>query len=174
MQDMIGDLLDFAALEADALRVEIRPGSLHDVVRDVCRAHAAEQNVTVACDIPDGPGRPVALDEQRVYQLLQKLLDNAMSVSPPGGVIRVSVREADDAVVVRVADEGPPVADAERERLFDPFHTGEVRVRSGAGLALAIARGIMTAHGGSLVLVTESGRGSSFEARFPVVAERVS
>lgn len=175
MQRLIEDLLDFAAIEADALRVEARPGSLVQVVREACEATETSATVNVVCELPDGPGPTVALDAQRIQQVLRKLIDNALAVSPPGAEIRVTIREAEDALAVHVQDRGPAVSAAERERLFDPFSRGEeTSGRSGAGLGLAIARGIMAAHGGTLTLDPDVESGAGFVARFPVVAERVS
>ena len=104
-------------------------------------------------------------------QALCNLLDNAVKFSPRGAPVRVVAGTGDDGgASLDVIDTGPGIPDAERERVFDPFHTAERgdRGRDGTGLGLAIARGIVEAHGGCLVaLPGDGGTGTRMHLTLP-------
>ena len=104
-------------------------------------------------------------------QALCNLLDNAVKFSPRGAPVRVVAGTGDDGgASLDVIDTGPGIPDAERERVFDPFHTAERgdRGRDGTGLGLAIARGIVEAHGGRLVaLPGDGGTGTRMHLTLP-------
>ena len=96
-------------------------------------------------------------DAARLERVLENLLDNAVSFSPPGGEVEVTVTSdgANSRVSLSVSDEGPGVPDSEREKVFDRFHSvrpdGEA-FGGHSGLGLAIARTIAQAHDGTLVI----------------------
>jgi signal transduction histidine kinase len=81
------------------------------------------------------------------------LLDNAARHSPVGGRVLLTACERDDALVLEVSDEGPGIAAAERERVFERFTRGEPATGGGTGLGLAIARWVVSLHGGSIAVV---------------------
>jgi len=118
----------------------------------------------IADDVPS-----VTVDEMQIDQVLTNLLENAARHSPPGGDIRLSVEQAGDDVVVRVADDGPGVAPEERERVFEAFYRGaSIPDSPGTGLGLAIANAIVTAHDGRVWIEDTPGGGATFAFEIPV------
>jgi len=95
------------------------------------------------------------------------LLDNAARHSPVGGRVLLTACERDDALVLEVSDEGPGIAAAERERVFERFTRGEPATGGGTGLGLAIANEIALAHAGAFSITDAPGGGARFEMRFP-------
>jgi two-component system sensor histidine kinase ChvG len=114
----------------------------------------------------------VAGDESRLARLLDNLVDNAISFSPPGGCLRLRVERDEEQVAVTVEDEGPGVPEDQRGPIFNRFHSDRPDEEFGrhSGLGLAIARAIADGHGGSIgVGDRPDGRpGAWFELRVPV------
>jgi len=109
-------------------------------------------------------------DEDALGQLLDNLIENALKFSPCNGTVRVSVSEGDSAVTLCVADEGPGVPDAEKERIFERFHqtaAGRAARSRGVGLGLSICRHIAAAHGGSIRVIDNADRGVVFQVTLP-------
>jgi signal transduction histidine kinase len=153
--ELIEDTIDLAALCAD-------------VVED-WRRWARERHVDLAplatADLP-----PLRADEDRVRQMIAHLLENAIEVTPDGG--RVTIEAAEDAtgcMVVTVSDAGPGLPRDDAERLTEPFFKagGPAVDPDHPGLGLALARGLVEAHGGRLLLRTRAGRGTAAILRFP-------
>jgi two-component system OmpR family sensor kinase len=165
---LVGDLLVLSRLDDDPA-LERTPFDLVALVRDeLARADvlAPQLRLTLA-----GPVRlGVLADRDRVAQVLVNLLDNARHATPDGGTIAVEIAADETTAVVIVADSGPGIPPADRERIFQRF----VRLpsppgikRPGSGLGLAIARGIAAAHGGTL-LVLDSEAGARLELALPL------
>ncbi|NND60208.1 MAG: ATP-binding protein, partial [Gammaproteobacteria bacterium] len=96
---------------------------------------------------------------------LTNLMTNAIKYNQPGGTVRLSAAESDDAVTISVSDDGIGIAEADQQQIFDKFYRSEdddVRQRSGHGLGLALTRDIVSLHGGDISLSSEKGAGSEF------------
>ena len=100
------------------------------------------------------------------------LVENAIRHSPPAGTVTIGTSVADGFATIWVDDEGPGVPLSERERIFEPFYRGAGQARShgGAGLGLAIARSIATAHNGTIAAETAVGGGARMIVRIPLAA----
>ena len=100
----------------------------------------------------------------------RQLLDNALKYSPPGSPLTISARAGEGRIVVSVADRGSGIDDQEQMRIFDKFFRArEHRFRvPGTGMGLAIAKGIVEAHGGKIWVTSEAGQGSVFSFSLPV------
>jgi signal transduction histidine kinase len=99
------------------------------------------------------PGATVRADRARLHQVLANLLDNAVRHGPPGGTVSVLARRVGEQMEIDVRDEGPGIAAADRERVFDRFTRGERAVGGGTGLGLAIARWAVDLHGGRIAVL---------------------
>lgn len=121
------------------------------------------------------PGRGTAVlfgDGSRLARVIENLVDNAISFSPPGGLVQIAAIRDEDEVVLRVEDEGPGVPPEAREAIFNRFHSirpeGEAFGRH-SGLGLAIAKTIVEGHGGTIDVTDreDGGRGARFMIRLP-------
>jgi signal transduction histidine kinase len=163
LSQLVGRLLDLA--RADMARPEGGATvDLEGAVSRVADAHRGRELVVEAA-LPKGLP-PVAVPRETLETVLNVLLDN----SRQAGAARVSISavRAARAVLLRVADDGPGVPEADRERLFEPFFTSR-RAQGGTGLGLPIARSLLAASH-SEVSYTETRSGACFELRLPVSA----
>ena len=170
MERLIRDLLDVARIEADRLAIVRRPIDAAAIVREAVEGasrRAESRQQTLRASLPD---RPVAVsaDSDRLLQVLANLIDNASKFAPEKGDIEVAVRLDGSAVRFSVSDTGPGIPAASLDDLFEPFWRGGDRSIEGAGLGLAIARGIVEAHGGRIWAESEPGAGSTFQFTLPV------
>jgi two-component system sensor histidine kinase KdpD len=171
LTDMIDQLLDLSRMEAGTLRVEIRPTSPGDII-----AAALQQLQTIApqhhlnAEIPnDLP--PVHADRQRIAQVLTNLVGNAAKYSPPGTAITVTAVRDGAGVRVSVADQGPGISPGDLPYMFEAFRRGSdrrTRQAKGAGLGLAICKGIVEAHGGRIWMQAQEGPGTVVSFTLPV------
>jgi two-component system OmpR family sensor kinase len=160
---LLDDLLLLARLDAAEAESPLRPADadLTALVReaaDAFRAARPDHPLEVTSD----PGTlTLRLDPVRVRQVLDNLLTNAAVHTPPGTKVSVEVFRAPAGAVVRVADAGPGIPDADQERVFDRFYRvdkARSRDRGGSGLGLAVARSLVEAHGGTIALASGPGR----------------
>jgi two-component system sensor histidine kinase BaeS len=108
----------------------------------------------------------------RVARVVGNLLDNAVRHSPPGSTVHVAVRRSGALAEVIVEDRGPGISPDDLERIFSRFYRGEKsrsRTHGGAGLGLAIARGIIDVHGGEIRAENRSEGGARFVCSLPLV-----
>jgi signal transduction histidine kinase len=113
---------------------------------------------------------PVLMDHARVQRVLVNLVQNAIRHTPPDGTILLEAAEESDAVRVDVVDSGEGIAPADLPHIFDRFYRGEksrARGQGGAGLGLAIARGLVEAHGGRVWAQSVPGQGARFSFVLP-------
>jgi len=118
----------------------------------------------VAVDLPAGALAHV--DPILVEQMLLNVLDNAAKHTPPGTPIEIAVTREPDAAVIEIADRGPGLPPGPRGQVFDKFFRGKTSA-AGAGLGLAVCRGIAAAHRGTIEALSREGGGARFIARFP-------
>jgi signal transduction histidine kinase len=172
LSGLIDDLFELSRLDAGVLALQMEPGSLHDLVSDMMEAlqvQAAEKGLTLQGAIDDSLP-PVMMDAARVQRVLYNLVQNAIRHTPPAGTVLLEAREEPDAVRVDIVDSGEGVAPADLPHIFDRFYRGEksrVRAQGGAGLGLAIARGLVEAHGGRIWAQSAPGQGARFSFVLP-------
>ena len=151
---------------------EVRPvtaQSLVDASMSLLTYSMRTSGVTVEHSIaPDLP--PLACDQDQMIQVLTNLLTNArhaLEERPQPRCVRLTARADNEWAYIEVADNGPGIPDAIRSRVFDPFFTTKP-VGEGTGIGLAVSRGMVEAHGGSLSLAPPSGEGACFVIRLPL------
>jgi signal transduction histidine kinase len=162
--------------QTEALPSRRIPISLTELARRAvlgCMATADKAGLTlvenIANDLP-----PIAGDEDRLLQVFDNLLGNAIKFSPDGGQIVVAVQDAGERLQVSVADQGIGIPKDQHERIFERFYQidGSARRRfGGAGLGLAIVKRIVEAHEGEVWVESEPGRGSTFYFTVPKYQE---
>ncbi len=169
MRRLILDLLDVARVDAGSLPVEPAPcpaGPLAAHALELDAALAEERGVSVQSLVPDDAPLVLA-DRERILQVLSNLLGNAVRFTPPGGAITLRADACAREVRFALADTGPGIPPDDLPHVFDRFWRGQRSARSGAGLGLAIARGIVEAHGGRIWAESVPGEGSTFYFTLP-------
>jgi signal transduction histidine kinase len=169
---LINDVLDLSRAQRGELRLRIEEVALDDVVSQALNAvagTAARSGVSVAahpCVVS------VRGDADRLVQVVTNLLANAVSLSPPDGTVEVRCENGGSYARIHVIDQGLGLAKEQLDRIFEPFvqvnHTG----RRGAGLGLAITRGIVESHGGTVSVRSALGAGATFTVSLPVGGPR--
>jgi two-component system phosphate regulon sensor histidine kinase PhoR len=111
-------------------------------------------------------------DRDRLEQVLNNLVGNAIKYSPDGGEVIVTARREGDSALVSVRDEGIGISQEDRDQLFDRFYRASAERRGGAtglGLGLYVTRRVVEAHGGTVGVDSELGKGSTFYFTLPLV-----
>ncbi|NTW38306.1 MAG: HAMP domain-containing protein [Cellulomonadaceae bacterium] len=172
-------LLDLSRLEAGAVGLEIAPVPLDaflDEAADAAEHIAAGKGLRIEVDV-EPPTLTVPADAERLHQVVANLLQNAVRHSPTGGTVRLVARPGVDGVVLDVVDEGPGIAAADRERVFERFTRGNAPAKTGqvstggTGLGLAIVRWAVGLHGGT-VRVADSITGCVMRVTLPTDRQR--
>lgn len=162
MNRLIGDLLDVSRIEAGRLSIERAPIDVALLLDRIEEAHAAaaiEKTLRWSVDRPS-TRIEIEADEARILQALGNLIGNAIKFTPEGGEVSVSVEGFTDRVHIVVSDTGPGMTTEQLAHVFDRFWQARQGDRAGAGLGLAIARGIAEAHSGTLEMKSEAGKGT--------------
>jgi signal transduction histidine kinase len=177
---LIDDLFELSQIDAGALRLHLEPTSLSDLVSDALesmRAQANEKHVQLEGQVEGTPPR-VPLDAPRMQRVLYNLIQNAIRHTPSDGTITLTVRGEGEGVELTVADTGEGIPESDLPHIFDRFYRGQpARTRdqsmtgSRAGLGLAIARGIVEAHGGTIHALSAPGQGTTFRVELPSVVK---
>jgi two-component system, OmpR family, sensor histidine kinase KdpD len=169
---LVANLLDMTRLQAGALEVRKQWQPIEEVIgAAIARVarHLDGRNVTthVAGDLPFVP-----LDDLLIQQVLVNLLENATRYAPADTPIEISARQEGESIVIEVADRGPGLPPVDPSRLFEKFYrAGESTTRTGAGLGLAICRGIVQLHGGKIEAANRAGGGAVFRFSLPFEGE---
>ena len=172
---LIDDILDFARLEAGRVRVRLEPVPVQEIVDDLVplvEPQAALKKITMTAQSSDG--LVVAVDRQRMRQIMVNLVGNAIKFTNPGGAVRVAVHPDSNRVRFDVQDNGVGIPADRLKEIFEPFVQVDdalTRTASGAGLGLAISRDLARAMGGELSVQSEPGKGSTFSVTFPAISD---
>jgi PAS domain S-box-containing protein len=171
MNRLIQDLLDVARMEAGALSVEPQRFMVEELLEEVVQSYTSQadkRGIRIRAGVEPGAGEGWG-DRHRLSQVLSNLVENALRYSPAAAEIRVQAEGAPNGEGLRisVADRGPGISSEDMERLFDRFWQVSRKDKRGAGLGLAIARGLVEAHGGTIGVESELGAGSVFWFSLP-------
>ncbi|MFP5393100.1 MAG: ATP-binding protein [Gammaproteobacteria bacterium] len=170
---LINEMLDLEKIESGQMeyRLEVEPLlPLAQRVLDATRAFAAPYQVTLRLET-DGSDPRVALDPDRMTQVLVNLLSNAIKFSHAGGAVELWVQTVGAQARIAVIDHGEGIPPAFRPRIFEKFAQADgsnTRTRNGTGLGLAICRELVEAHGGTIGFTSEVGQGTTFEVLLPL------
>jgi two-component system, OmpR family, sensor histidine kinase MtrB len=171
LERMVGDFLDATRIEAGHLELQARRQDLRELAQEAVELYRpSTREHRIVYSSPDASVE-VRCDGERIAQVLNNLVSNAIKYSPGGGDVRVSVGVSDDEAVVTVEDSGIGIPPEDVNHIFAPFHrTGVSRETApGVGLGLSVARQIVEAHGGRIEVESALGAGSTFRVRLPLV-----
>ena len=176
---LVDDLFELSRIEADALQLSVEEVPLGELVSDAVASVAAvaeAKGVTLGGRVDDaagGAGPSVAGSAAELSRVVRNLLDNAVRHTPAGGAVEVAVRGGDGWAEVSVRDGCGGIPDDDLDRVFDLAYRGDAArtpgaggAPTGAGLGLAIARGLVGAHHGDIAVANENG-GCRFTVRLP-------
>jgi len=164
---LIDDLFQMAQIDAGGLKLNCEAASLADLLSDTLESFstpASRQGIHLEGSIAPGCD-PIAIDVQRIGRVISNLMHNAMRHTPAGGRVQLRAFPVAEGVCVEVIDTGEGIHTEDLPYIFDRFYRGEKsgnRQTGGAGLGLAIARGIVEAHGGTIGVESDPGKGSRF------------
>jgi signal transduction histidine kinase len=173
MGELIDALFQLSKLDTGQLTLQMEPSSMSDLISDTLEAFSARartQGVSLSgtvCEDLD----PVWMSPLEIGRVFQNLLDNALRHTPEGGQVRIQAECQGPDVVVSVADSGVGIPPADLPHVFERFFRGEQSRtregldRGGAGLGLAIAKGMVEAHGGAIWAESSPGEGTVFHFR---------
>jgi signal transduction histidine kinase len=176
MTELVESLLTLARADEGRAPLAVEESDLRDLLGDVIETAGMlgeGVGISVTSSLPDHPVR-LAVDRQRIREMLLNLVTNAIKYTPTGGTIDVSLAEQDTGVSLTVRDTGIGIAPGDLPHIFERFwradparsRTGD---RPGTGLGLAITKWIAEAHGGAITVQSRPGRGTTFTVHLPRV-----
>ncbi|HEY9097071.1 MAG TPA: ATP-binding protein [Hydrogenophaga sp.] len=169
LQHQIEDLLRFNAAAFEARQLHRAPTDLLALVEDQVEAQRLRWQSSQLGVRVEGPPLVVPVDPEKMASAIGNLLSNAIRFSPPGGLIRLVLQDQGGRASLDVIDQGPGIAEPDRERIFEPFFRGErqpVDAVRGTGIGLSIVHEYILAHGGRVVLLPER-HGAHFRIELP-------
>ncbi|MHC4340106.1 MAG: sensor histidine kinase, partial [Planctomycetota bacterium] len=168
---MLNNLMDVAEAQTGAMRLDKSEVSLRKLISDVVDLYefvAEERGARLLVEEGDRDRRILA-DAGRLRQALANLVDNALKYGGEGNEVRIALREESGSAVLSVSDRGPGIRDEDLPRIWDRLYRGDMsRSERGLGLGLSYARAIVEAHGGSVAVSSEMGKGSTFALCLPM------
>lgn len=167
---ILDNLLDLTRLEAGATTLDLQEIAVSELLTEIAaeaRSLMKAAGVHLVVSNAEELGR-IRVDGARIRHVFSNVLANAAKFSPPGGVITLAATAAPLGFVrFSVRDTGPGIPAESLAQVFDRFYRAPGQVKAGAGLGLAIAREIVVAHGGSIAVSSEPGKGTEFYFQLP-------
>lgn len=168
LQWITGHLLDLSRLEGGVAALDISRHDLAGLLEEALapfRSTASAKRIALRLSVQDGLDT-ICCDKASLMMALANLLDNALKFTPPGGVVELAATQSEHATLLSVADTGPGIQPADRERIFERFYRGELSEQvPGVGLGLAIVKSAVEAHRGNVRV--ESNDGATFILEIP-------
>jgi PAS domain S-box-containing protein len=169
MERLIRDLLDVARIGAEGFTVRRDEEDPADIVREAVQLQqplAQDESIRLRAEIPR-PLPRIMVDRERLLQVFQNLLENALKFTPEGGEITIRAEPVSGAIRFTVRDTGPGIDPDELPHLFDRFWQATKTTKTGTGLGLAIVKGIVKAHGGEIHAESKPGAGTTIAFTIP-------
>jgi two-component system sensor histidine kinase KdpD len=168
---LIGEAVEMAEIDADVVKVDASPQhtrTLLEHVADRSQAVLATHRVVISVE---GPDDPVWFDPHLLGRVFRHLVENSARYCPPGSRIALHSRHIGDRLEFSVEDNGPGIDPVDLPLIFEKFYRGKkiARKGNGTGMGLAIARAIVTAHGGGIEVTSSPAQGTTFRFWVPLV-----
>jgi PAS domain S-box-containing protein len=175
---LVGDILLVAQVQAGTFTVHPTQMDVSTLIEHAVEAAMPKAEATdISLNLHGRPTPPIEGDHDRLAQLVDNLITNALKFTPAGQRIDVTCCTRDGDVLIEVANTGSYLSPAEQEQLFERFYRASDAVGGaigGVGLGLAICRAIAEAHGGEISVRSEVDDGTTFSVRLPVAEPRLS
>jgi two-component system phosphate regulon sensor histidine kinase PhoR len=173
LTQLVAELTELSRIETGKAELRKEPLNINQLVDEVIAQlspQAERQKIAISQDFTaDLPSVPA--DKDRVRQVIANLAHNAIKFTPAEGRITITVRALEDSLVVDIADTGIGISKEDLPRVFERFYKGDkARAGEGTGMGLAIAKHVIEAHGGSIWVQSEEGKGSTFSFSLPFQA----
>jgi signal transduction histidine kinase len=172
LSQQINTVLDYSQAEAGALPIARDPVDLTALLNEVVVSHeemAKTGGITITTDMSSPPGN-IAGDRQRLLQAINHIVDNAVRYGKSGGQVLVATYGADNAVEIGISDDGMGISAKDQASIFDGFsrsRKNKTKGNEGQGLGLPIARQLIESHGGTLMLESKLGQGTTIIIKLP-------
>ena len=175
LSSMVQDMLDCSRLESGELELQLEQADLAEVVEDailIAMPLAWKKKIKLDYQVPDEPCLSM-VDKKRMEQVVINILSNAIKFSPEGEKIEIRLLREGDFWKVQIDDKGPGIPEDEQEMVFKKFfhRSNDTKADAGMGLGLAIAKGIVEAHGGTIGLISKEGKGCSVFFEIPCLKD---
>ena len=161
----ISDILDFSAIEADTIDLELGDVDIYELLSDALEfvgAKAEENNIDLVFNCPKNIGM-IRADEKRIEQIVDNLLSNGLRFTKPGGRVELGAMVEDTGIALWVRDNGVGIPSDKQPQVFESFQSS----RGGAGLGLALVERFVNRHGGWVELDSEEGKGTHIICHLP-------
>jgi len=171
LTQIVAELTELSRIETGQAELRLEPVNLNLLIEEVTTqlsTQAERQQLIVERKLAVDT-RPVQADKERIRQTIINLVHNAIKFTDPGGKITIATQVRSDSVIVDISDTGIGISKSDLPHVFERFYKGD-RARSGGGtgMGLAIAKHVVEAHGGSIWVQSEEGRGSTFSFSLPI------
>jgi PAS domain S-box-containing protein len=169
---LVGDLLFLSGIQSGKLALEFRTANLAEIAANTVeelRPQAERKHIELALSVTSAPR--LTVDSGRIAQLISNLISNAVKFTDDGGRVEVSLGTEGGQAVLAVTDTGIGIPAADRDLVFDRFYRTAIATEQaipGTGLGLTITRAIAEAHGGTITVDSEEGRGTTFKVSLPL------
>jgi two-component system phosphate regulon sensor histidine kinase PhoR len=166
--------MELSRIETGDIRLEKEPTDLNILLNEAARRFSpqVERKKQIIVVHLDPSLDRVPADPERIREVINNILHNAIKFTPEGGTITLSSHATPDSVIATMADTGTGISATDLTRVFERFYKADKsRAQSGTGLGLAIAKHIIQAHGGKIWAESEIGKGSVFSFGLPLNAD---
>ncbi|MBI2639532.1 MAG: Cache 3/Cache 2 fusion domain-containing protein [Candidatus Sungbacteria bacterium] len=173
MIKLVNDLLNVSRIEEGRFEYQFREEDILAMIETAAWPYkelAGKKGISMLLEKPKAPLPLVVLDKDRFQMIIQNLLENAISYTPAGGIIKIALAEEQGEIGISVSDTGIGIPMSDQKRLFGKFYRSEGAVKMnphGSGLGLFIARNIVLRHGGTISVKSEVGKGTTFHFTVP-------
>ncbi len=173
MGNLVNDLLDISKIESGNLHLDLRRRNYKEFVEECLiynRLISKEKSIDIEMEY-DGEILTLEFDSNKMQQVINNLIGNAIKFSPEGSKILVKIKQEPHKVITRVIDKGPGIPEEEISKLFKEFQTTSIKPKNGekgTGLGLAISKKIIESHNGQIGVLSQVGHGTSFHFTLPL------
>jgi signal transduction histidine kinase len=176
LEELIEKMIQFSLEATGQFTLQIKPTNFSDVILQAlkqAKIKAASRPVVLKVDLKSAPCM-VLMDQEKIQWVVMELVDNAIKFTPPGGCVNIDLEQEDGNAFFQVDDSGIGISPERLSEIFEPYHQldgSSTRRYAGVGLGLALVKKIVEAHGSSVKVSSEIGKGTMIKFGLPVVEQ---